>query len=117
MPGATLAVGSGTNDATALNISPVTRNSFAYDTPILPPLIGRPSGDRSPVLPAGQVYGGGVAVTSPAPASSETQSQQSAPTSSRNSVYPSPNSQGADRPLSPSNPSRNPTTPLADAVP
>jgi hypothetical protein len=64
---ATITVGSGANDATAATIPLVTRNTIANDALNPPPLIGRPSGDRSPILPSGQFYRGGVPVTAPAP--------------------------------------------------
>jgi hypothetical protein len=70
--GATNTVGSGANDATAVSIPLVTRNTIANDLPVPPPHIGRPSGEVSPVLPTGQFYRGGVRETVPVPASSET---------------------------------------------
>lgn len=57
----TIVVGSGANDLSALNIRPVTRNTIANDRIPPPPEIGRASGDRSAVLPPGQVYRGGLA--------------------------------------------------------
>jgi hypothetical protein len=56
----TITVGSGANDASAPNIPFVTRNTIANDALNPAPRIGRDSGDRSAVLPAGQVYRGGV---------------------------------------------------------
>jgi hypothetical protein len=66
-PGAavTIVVGSGANDAGVLNIRPVTRNTIANDALNPAPVIGRVSGDRSAVLPPGQVYRGGVATEVP----------------------------------------------------
>jgi hypothetical protein len=75
--GATINGGSGANDPTALNIPLVTRNTIANDALVPRPQIGRPSGDRSPVLPVGQFYRGGVPETVPARPSSETPGQQS----------------------------------------
>lgn len=50
-------VGSGADDAGGPTIRPVTRNTIANDLLNPAPLIGgRPSGDTSPVLPAGQSY-------------------------------------------------------------
>jgi hypothetical protein len=63
--GLTPAVGSGGNDANAPNIPLVTRNTIANDALVPLPLIGRVSGDRSSVLPAGQLYWGGFPVTAP----------------------------------------------------
>jgi hypothetical protein len=57
--GVTITVGSGANDASAPIIPLVTRNTIANDALNPAPRIGRDSGDRSPVLPAGQVYRGG----------------------------------------------------------
>jgi hypothetical protein len=62
---ATITVGSGANDASALNIPVVTRNTIANDALAPQARIGSVFGDRSAPLPAGQVYRGGV----PAPAS------------------------------------------------
>jgi hypothetical protein len=70
--GATITVGSGANDASAPNIPLVTRNTIANDALNPRAQIGRDSGDRSPVLPPGQVYRGGFAETAPAPVSEET---------------------------------------------
>jgi hypothetical protein len=70
--GATISVGSGANDATALGIPLVTRNTIANDALVPPPQIGRPSRDASPVLPVGQYYRGGVPETVPVKPSSET---------------------------------------------
>jgi hypothetical protein len=57
--GATITGGTEANDASAASISLVTRNTIANDALNPAPRIGRDSGDRSPVLPAGQVYRGG----------------------------------------------------------
>jgi hypothetical protein len=74
--GATITVGSGANDASAPSIPLVTRNTIANDALNPAPRIGRDSGDRSPALPAGQVYRGGVPETAPAPDSEETPERQ-----------------------------------------
>jgi hypothetical protein len=62
-PSVTITVGSGTNDAGAANIPPVTRNTIANDALNPAPVVGRVSGDRSAVLPPEQVYRGGLPVT------------------------------------------------------
>jgi hypothetical protein len=85
----TISVGSGANDATAASIPLVSRNVVAFDTPSSPPRIGRPSGDRSPVLPAGQVYRAGIP-TPPAPAAPEPQGNPTNPSPSTTYVHPSP---------------------------
>jgi hypothetical protein len=87
--GATITVGSGANDATA-SIPVVTRNTIANDALNPPPLIGRPSGDRSPILPAGQYYRGGVPVTAPVQDASETPGEPSSQSSSNSPVNSSP---------------------------
>ena len=75
--GATIIVGSGANDANGPIVPAlVTRNTIANDALNPPPRIGRPSGDLSPVLPAGQVYRGGVPETAPAPDSGEAPERQ-----------------------------------------
>src|SRR5262249_58960718 len=61
----TITVGSGANDASAPIITLVTRNTIANDALNPAPRIGRDSGDRSPVLPAGQVYRGGFPEAAP----------------------------------------------------
>jgi hypothetical protein len=75
--GATINVGSGANDPTAVSIPLVTRNTIANDALVSRPQIGRPSGDGSPVLPVGQFYRGGVRETVPGRPSSETPGRQS----------------------------------------
>jgi hypothetical protein len=75
--GATITVASGGDDSTAVSIPLVTRNTIANDATIPRPQIGRPSGDRSAVLPVGQFYRGGVRETVPARPSSETPGRQS----------------------------------------
>ena len=74
---ATIAVSSGANDATAASIPLVTRNTIANDALNPPPRIGLQTGDRSPVLPAGQFYQDGVPRTAPEPPASETPGEQS----------------------------------------
>jgi hypothetical protein len=56
--GVTITVGSGANDASEPTIPLVTHNTIANDALNPAPQIGRASRDRSPVLPAGQVYRG-----------------------------------------------------------
>ena len=56
----TITFGSGANDTAAASIPLVTRNTIANDSLIPPPRIGRLSADRSPVLPPGEFYRGGV---------------------------------------------------------
>jgi hypothetical protein len=56
----TILVGSGADEVSAPVIPPVTRNTIANDATNATPKIGRLSMDRSDVLPAGQVYQGGV---------------------------------------------------------
>ena len=51
----TIIVGSGPDDASAPVIPPVTRNTIANDAVNAAAVIGRASGDRSDVLPPGQV--------------------------------------------------------------
>jgi hypothetical protein len=51
----TIIVGSGDDDASAPIIPPVTRNTIANDAVNAAAVIGRASGDRSDVLPPGQV--------------------------------------------------------------
>ncbi len=75
--GVTTTAGSAANDPNAASIPLVTRNTIANDALNSLPLIGRPSGDRSPVLPAGQLYRGDVPEIAPAPPSSETPGEQS----------------------------------------
>jgi hypothetical protein len=70
--GATITVGSGANDASAPSSPLVSRNTIANDALNPAPRIGRDSGDRSAVLPPGQVYRGGIPETAPAPVSEET---------------------------------------------
>lgn len=89
-------VGSGTNDATALNIPPVTRNSLGNDLLNPMPLIGgQPSGDNSPILPPGQSYRATTSAISPtnATAAGTTRTGQtttSPPSSGVESNPPSP---------------------------
>jgi hypothetical protein len=71
----TIVVGSGADDASAPIIPLVTRNTIANDALNAAPVIGRASGDDSPVLPPGQVYRDGVPVTSPARVSTEAPGQ------------------------------------------
>jgi hypothetical protein len=71
----TIIVGSGADDAGAPIIPPVTLNSIANDAVNAAAVIGRASGDRSDVLPPGQVYRDGVPVTGPAGASTKAPGQ------------------------------------------
>jgi hypothetical protein len=74
--GGTMTFGSGASDATAASIPLVTRNTIANDALNPAPRIGSSSGDRSPVLPAGQFYRGGVPMSTPVPPSSKTPGDQ-----------------------------------------
>ncbi len=67
-PTMTISVGSGPNDATALNIQPVTRNTIANDNlnPI-PVIGGQRLGGNTPVLPPGQSYRGSTPTAAPTP--------------------------------------------------
>jgi hypothetical protein len=71
----TTIVGSGADDAGALTIPPVTRNTIANDALNAAPVIGRVSGDESSVLPPGQAYREGVPVTGPAGVSTKAPGQ------------------------------------------
>jgi hypothetical protein len=115
--GAAIAVGSGANDATAPSTALVTRNTVAFDTPILPPLIGRLSGDHSPVLPVGQIYRGGIPMTAPAPAPSGPQGQPASSPLGARSVSPSPIPRDGAPLRIPSDASSKLPKTLADAVP
>jgi hypothetical protein len=55
-------VGSGADDASAYINPPVQRNTIADNGVIALSVIGRVSGDQSPVLPPNQVYRGGLVV-------------------------------------------------------
>ncbi len=88
--GATITVGSGANDPNAASIPLVTHNTVANDALNSAPRIGRPSGDRSSVLPAGQFYRGDVPETAPAPSSSETPGEQSSRSPNQTPVDSSP---------------------------
>ena len=92
--GATITVGSGANDPNVASIPLVTHNTVANDALNSAPLIGRPSGDRSSVLPAGQFYRGDVPETAPAPSSSETPGEQSSRSPNQTPVDSSPIRQG-----------------------
>jgi hypothetical protein len=71
----TIVAGSGANDAGATIIPLVTRNTIANDALNAAPSIGRVVGDRSSVLPPGQVYRGGLTMTTPGAVSTEAASQ------------------------------------------
>jgi hypothetical protein len=94
--------GSAANDPNAASIPLVTRNTVANDAPNAVPLVGRPSGDRSPVLPAGQFYQGDVPQAAPAPPTSETPGGQSNRSSSQDPVDSSPIRLGGAPPRHPS---------------
>jgi hypothetical protein len=83
-------VGSGTNDAGAANIPPVTRNTIANDALNPAPAIGRVSRDRSAVLPPEQVYRGGLPVTATVGFSMDVPGQRAAEGPSQGPVDPSP---------------------------
>jgi hypothetical protein len=87
--GGSITVGSGANDATAGAIPAVTRNTIANDALTPRPLIGRPSGDQSPVLPRGQFYRGNLPVTAPAAPASDTPDEPPAGSPSKDTVEPS----------------------------
>ncbi len=72
---ATIVVGSGADDASAPIIPLVTRNTIANDVLRAAPVIGQLSGDRSAVLPPGQVFRDGVPVTGPAGVSTKAPSR------------------------------------------
>jgi hypothetical protein len=74
--GVTFTGDSAANDAIAASIPQVTRNTIANDALNPPVTIGILSGDRSPVLPEGQVYRGGVPETAPDPPLTATPGQQ-----------------------------------------
>jgi hypothetical protein len=115
--GVTTTVGSGSNDATAASIPLVTRNTIANDALNPPPLIGRPSWDRSPVLPVGQFYRGGVPETAPAPPSSETSGERSSRSPSQSPVESSPIRLDGAPPRLPSDVSGNSMQTRADRKP
>jgi len=115
--GVTISVGSGANDATAASIPLVTRSTIANDALNPPPLIGRPSGDRSPVLPAGQFYRGGVPQTASAPPSSDTLGEQSSRSPRQSPVDSSPIRLGGAPPRLASDVSGNSTKTRADRTP
>ena len=75
----TIVVGSGADDASSPIIPLVTRNTIANDALNAAPVIGRVSGDRSAVLPPGQVYQDGVPVTGPAGVSTKAPGQPAGP--------------------------------------
>jgi hypothetical protein len=115
--GVTITFGSGTNDATAASIPLVTRNTIANDALNPPPRIGLPSGDRSPVLPAGQFYQGGVPRSAPAPPASETPVGQSSQSPMQRPVDSPPIRLGGAAPRRPSDLSGNSMTALEDWMP
>jgi len=84
-------LGSGANDATALNISPVTRNTIASDLLNPPPIIGgQPSGGNSQVLPPGQSYRSTTPVPAPTTAAVATTSGQTSTSSPSSGVASNP---------------------------
>jgi len=89
-PTSTINLGSGANDASALNIPSVTRNTIANDVLNPPPIIGgQPSGSNSPVLPPGQSYRGTTPTAAPRAATGG-QAGASAPPSGVVSTPPTP---------------------------
>jgi hypothetical protein len=113
----TIAVGSGANDPSALNIQAVTRNTIANDALVPPPRIGSVFGDRSAPLPLDQVYRGGLPVTVPAGGSTEVPGERAGQISGRRPVdAPSPRPGSAPYRL-PSDASANPVATITDRVP
>jgi hypothetical protein len=119
--GATIAVSSEANDPTTASISLVTRNTIANDALNSAPRIGGPSWDRSPMLPAGQFYRGGVPVTAPVPApaplASATSGEPSSRSLSQNAVHSPPNRPGGAPPRLRSDAPANSMTTLALRAP
>jgi hypothetical protein len=114
---ATVSVGSGANDASGLNIEPVTRNTIANDNLNPPPRIGSVFGDRSAALPPGQFYRGGLRVTAPAGTASEAPGGQVGRIPGRRPVDPSSvGLRSAPHRLS-ADPSADPIKRIADRVP
>lgn len=64
--GVAFTVSSAASDPAIASIPLVTRNTIANDATNPPPRIGRLSADRSPVLPAGEWYRGGIRENAPA---------------------------------------------------
>jgi hypothetical protein len=87
---ATIVVGSGANDVVAPIIDLVTRNTVVNDALNAAPLIGRVLGDRSDVLPPGQVYRGGLPVTDSGGASTEVSGQRAGQDPDQSPVDPLP---------------------------
>jgi hypothetical protein len=73
--GLSISVGSGANTPGGPVSRLVTRDTQAFDAPSQKPVNGRASGDSSPVLPAGQVYSGGVPVPAAGAPAPETQGE------------------------------------------
>jgi hypothetical protein len=113
----TSTVGSGASDAIAASIPLVTRNTIANDALNPPALIGRPSGNRSPILPAGWFYRGGVPVTAPAAPSSATAGEQSSRSLSQGPGDPPPIRLGGAPPRVPSDDPGNSMKDPADRMP
>jgi hypothetical protein len=86
----TIVVGSGANDAVGTIIPLVTRNTIANDAPNAAPLIGGVFGDRSDVLPPGQVYRGGLPVSASGGVSTEASGRRSGPNPDERPVDPLP---------------------------
>jgi hypothetical protein len=86
----TIFVGSGANDVVATIIPLVTRNTIANDALNAAPLIGGVLGDRSDVLPAEQVYRGGLPVSASGGVSTEASGQRSGPNPDERPVDPLP---------------------------
>ena len=100
--GVTLTGDSEANLAIAASIPLVTRNTIANDALNAPVTIGIESGDRSPVLPEGQVYRGGVPEKAPDPPSSATPGEQSSRSPLRIRADSSLVRPGGDPPRAPS---------------
>ena len=86
----TISVGSGANDAVAPIIALVTRNTVVNDALRAAPLFGRVLGDRSDVVPPGQVYRGGLPVTSPGGVATEVTGQRAGQDPGEGPVEPLP---------------------------
>jgi hypothetical protein len=112
-----LSVGSGANDASAPNISLVTRDTIANDALVPPPRIGTVIGDLSAPLPRGRVYRGGLPVTVPAGRSTEVPGEQARQIPGRTSVDASSIRLASAPHRLPSDGSANPVATITDRVP
>jgi hypothetical protein len=116
-PAGTVAVSPGANDPNAPVIPVVSRNTIANDALNRPPLVGRVSGDHSPILAPGQFYHGDVPVTAPATASREAPGLQARWTPKQGTVDPPATSPRAALPRLAHGTSRNAFETLADWAP